>query len=124
MTQFIHSFQMHSNDPELAYFTHLLSPVSLEKKTSSMFKFYLKVRKYIFTNYVNHRESYIKPIKFDDWVTIVAKFLDNSAIAEIGNRIKDQLNNSSTEKVFKNTYRFHTCQSITFIITDFRIRVL
>lgn len=80
---------MYAHEPELAYFTHLLSPLNLEQKTASMFKFYLKVRKYIFSNYVNHRESYIKPIKFDDWVTIVAKFLDNSAITDIGNRIKD-----------------------------------
>lgn len=71
-----------------------------------MFKFYLKVRKYIFTNYVNPRESYIKPIKFDDWVTVVSKFLDNGSIPIIGNRIRDELNNNSTEKVFKNTYDY------------------
>ncbi|CAD8112931.1 unnamed protein product [Paramecium primaurelia] len=103
MTGFINSFKEQINDPELSYFTQLLDPNKLMDKTPSMFKFYLKVRKYIYTNYVNPRESYIKPIKFDDWVTVVSKFLDNASIPIIGNRIRDELNNNSTDKVFKNT---------------------
>ena len=106
MTGFINSIKEFINEPELAYFTQLLDPNKLIEKTPSMFKFYLKVRKYIYTNYLNPRESYIKPIKFDDWVTVVSKFLDNAAIPIIGNRIRDELNNNSTDKVFKNTYDY------------------
>ncbi|CAD8121923.1 unnamed protein product [Paramecium sonneborni] len=58
----------------------------------------------IYTNFVNLIKSYIKPIKFNNWITVISRFLGTSAIKIISNRIS--CNNKTTEKVSKNTYNY------------------
>ncbi|CAK74121.1 unnamed protein product (macronuclear) [Paramecium tetraurelia] len=47
---------------EICYFTIMLSPAELVKATSYLFSFHLKLRKYIYANIINERETKVKPL--------------------------------------------------------------
>ncbi|CAD8085483.1 unnamed protein product [Paramecium sonneborni] len=106
MTTFLNSFQfLLKGNQEICYFTIMLSPNELIKANSEQFSFYLKLRKYIYANFINERETKIKPLTFDQWVSVVSKQMDNSAISLIGNRIREEAEEKSKDKILKNSVK-------------------
>ncbi|CAD8083028.1 unnamed protein product [Paramecium sonneborni] len=106
MTAFVNSFQfLLKGNQEICYFTIMLNPAQLIKASSEQFSFYLKLRKYIYSNFINERETKIKPLTFEQWVSVVSKQMDNSAISLIGNRIREEVDEKSKDKILKNNVR-------------------
>ncbi|CAK69233.1 unnamed protein product (macronuclear) [Paramecium tetraurelia] len=106
MTSFVNSFQLLlKGNQEICYFTIMLSPTELVKASSDQFSFYLKLRKYIYANFINERETKVKPMNFDQWVSVVSKQMDNSAISLVGNRIREEADEKSKDKILKNNVR-------------------